>query len=747
MIALSQFYKPLRVGFLITYLFPVAFVLFLTMIKEAYDDILRWKRDKEMNNARYEIMNNHGNFEGMSSADLKVGNIVRIQAGMRIPADLILIYASEKGGSVFIKTDQLDGETDWKLRRAINYTQQAYTTGQNLIGLGSRITVQAAHKDIYRFQGVFYADPNNPNYVREPLSLDNTLWANTVLTSGVILGQVLYTGAESRMQMNSRNPRSKVSKLDLEVNRMAIIMFLVLVTMAFLLILLNGFHYNWHILFFRFVLLLSAIIPISLRVNLDLAKIWYSYLIYHDKEMPDSIVRNSNIPEDLGRIQYLFSDKTGTLTQNCMEFKRLSVDDTYFDMSEGTEELERMVKAHCRAQNGPMADVQDARLSSSHASRLKKRKHDAIIRDFITSLALCHSVTPVIENGLKVYQASSPDEIALVKFAESLNMKLLERDPHLIKIQNSAGNIEEYDILAVFPFSSETKKMGIVVRHKETNRIIFYLKGAEIVMGKKMSQSAEVNMNEACEYLAMDGLRTLVIGQRYLEEEEFMEWQVSYQEAQASMHERDTKVMNSIQVLESDMELLGVTGVEDKLQRNVQATVKSLKEAGISIWMLTGDKVETAKCIAISSGLKQNIERFFPMHDLPNDRRQITLRLRNLDDSARNSILVIDGSSLEHAMAECEDLFFTTAAKAKGVICCRCSPTQKTAIVKRMKELTKKRCAAIGDGGNDVGMILEGDVGVGIVGKEGKQASLAADFSVHYIYIYIYIYRSQNSGI
>jgi phospholipid-translocating ATPase len=163
--------------------------------------------------------------------------------------------------------------------------------------------------------------------MKEPLSLENTLWANTVLaSSGYIIAMVLYTGKETRAQMNSQIPRSKVGLVDIELNFLSKLLFAFLVLLSVMIVVMNGFHGNWFILGFRVLLLLSSIIPISLRVNLDLAKIYYSYCISYDDEIKGTIPRNSTIPEELGRVQFLLTDKTGTLTQNDMIFKKASME-------------------------------------------------------------------------------------------------------------------------------------------------------------------------------------------------------------------------------------------------------------------------------------------------------------------------------------------------------------------------------------------------------------------------------------
>ena len=229
----------------------------------------------------------------------------------------------------------------------------------------------------------------------------------------------------------------------------------------------------------------------------------------------------------------------------------------------------------------------------------------------ITALAICHNVTPAMDEGVKVYQASSPDEVALVKFAESLNMILKERNQEEIKIEDPAGMEENFQILAMFPFSSETKRMGILVRHQNTGRLIFYLKGADSIMQNKVKKVYKPVVQDECEGLAREGLRTLVIAQKFLSEDEYNLWNSQFKEANLALVNRHELIRECAEKLEVEMDFLGVTGVEDKLQENVCSSIEAIRHAGIKIWMLTGDKVETAKCIAISAGIKGSDQDIF----------------------------------------------------------------------------------------------------------------------------------------
>jgi len=196
-----------------------------------------------------------------------------------------------------------------------------------------------------------------------------------------------------------------------------------------------------------------------------------------------------------------------------------------------------------------------------------------------------------------------------------------------------------------------------------------------------------------------------------------------------AIHSRDAGVARVVaHYLERDLELLGVTGVEDKLQQDVKPSLELLRNAGIKIWMLTGDKVETARCVAVSARL---VARGQYVHTIAGLKRKDNAQ-DHLDfiRSRTDACLLIDGESLALLLANFRDEFISLAVLLPAVVACRCSPTQKADVAKLIRSYTKKRVCCIGDGGNDVSMIQAADVGVGIVGKEGRQASLAADFSI-----------------
>ncbi|KFD56527.1 hypothetical protein M513_02631, partial [Trichuris suis] len=755
--ALSQFLPQLRIGYLSTYWGPLVsklsflssfenlnfqcFVLTITICREAYDDFKRYVRDKELNSMLYELVTPIGS-KMTKSSSIQVGDVLKIHKDQRIPADAVLLHTSDKVGACFVRTDQLDGETDWKLKIACPLAQQV-DNELALFDMNMEIFAEKPQKNIHVFFGTLKTSDQFGEQ-EEALNVDNILWRDTVLAAGSAVCAVVYTGCETRAALNTSQPRSKVVSclllllfrqllkvglFDREVNNLTKILFVLAFLLALLMVGLKGFIGVWPVTFFRFLLLFSYVIPLSLRVNLDMAKVVYAWLISKDKEIPGTVVRSSTIPEELGRIQYLLCDKTGTLTQNNMIFKKLHLGTVMFNQ-ETFDEISSQLR---------LAFSSDSEASGTQSLTFK-------VRLALEALVLCNNVTPVQDDDSEAdetqnsYQASSPDEVALVSWACDMGLKLLYRDLNTIIIKDPLNREQSYKILQTFPFTSERKRMGIIVQKEGTDEITFYIKGADVVLQPIVSYNDW--LEEECANLAREGLRTLVVAKKVLTVQQYKAFSVnafhaSYDKAKLSLYDRQTKVNEVVSMLERDLQLLCLTGVEDQLQVDVRITLELLKNAGVKAWMLTGDKVETAFCIAKSSGLisrGQNVFRCPTVHT-PREALQELEKLR----SCSSSLLVISSASLEFYLAYLPEEFINASSACTSVVCCRCSPEQlihnfsskKAEVVRTLKKYNGgKLVAAIGDGGNDVSMIQAADVGIGIVGKEGRHASLAADFSI-----------------
>lgn len=735
-VAASQFVPALQVGFIFIYFAPLAFVVSLSLLKDAVDDIQRFIRDKRANAEMYHKLMPNGEAVPVQARDIQVGDLLVLEQKHRIPADCVLLHTSEKSGASFVRTDQLDGETDWKLRFPLKTT--SHMTNVELAALRMNIRCEDLHRDIYKFVGQAVA-PGRP---LEGITLENTLWANCVLASGTCVAAVIHTGVDTRSTMNAAKPSAKEGLVDHELNYIGMLCLAMLIMLAFLLVVQQGFQGRWFIMFVRFIILLSAIIPISMRVNLDVARVWYSIVIFRDKIIPGTVVRNSNIPEELGRLRYLFSDKTGTLTKNIMEFRTLQLGAQFALQHRDTEDFTQALSVFFSAMTAA-AGRNGGSGAASHSRGIVGFGQAQIkeIGTAILCLAVCHNVTPVTnDDGTVEFQASSPDEVAMVKFADSVGVKLHERTLKKIVLKVYGDQIFEFDVVKMFPFSSERKSMSIFLRDCQTGGYYFFMKGADVKMVQVIRKCDW--LDESCQEMAQKGLRTLVFAQKPMTEADVKAFLHAYEQANAVMGEsRVSAIESCMQTVERGMDLVCITGVEDQLQDDVASALETLGMCGIKVWMLTGDKVETATCIGRSTQL---ILRHCAIeYLLCRSREEIIDRLAQLrqqydpevvgDAFATKWTFITDGTSLSICLEDdIQQMFADVARLADSVIVARCSPTQKAAVVHTIRKYSPHnvRTAAIGDGGNDVSMILAANVGIGVEGLEGKQAAMAADFSI-----------------
>ncbi|OIR58744.1 MAG: phospholipid-translocating ATPase [Amphiamblys sp. WSBS2006] len=705
--ALIKIIPRLRVGYLWTSIVPLVLVVSVSIGREGYEDYMRYRRDREVNAQEYTVYRS-GARVVVPSGEIRVGDLVWLEKNRRVPADLILLKTSEKTGSTFIKTDQLDGETDWKLRVAVSETQTKKTEAE-ILSLSLVITAEQPKKEIHSFAGTIKMVAEEKERL-EPLNLENTLWMNTVLTGSLALGCVVYTGAETRSQQNKTACRSKRSRLDAEMDRIVLVLIAILGGVSILLTAIASPKSNWWLHTIRFLVLFAAIVPLSLRVGVEISEQFRARKITVDGEIAHTIPRARNLTEELGRVQYLLSDKTGTLTKNEMVLKKLCIGTLTYSPS-NLGEIADVV-----ARTGPQKGGKDTKPQG-----LERR-----LGEIVEALALCHSVVPSEEGGVVEYHAASPDEVAIVEWTASVGVQLVERtrDRSSLRV---GGTERSFAVLHVFPFTPERKRMGIVVQSTETGEIVFLEKGADAVMSGLVRENNW--LEEESENLAREGLRTLVFGSKRMSGKRYSEFDAAMQLARTRLTDRQAGIDRVVSDhLEKDLDLLAVTGVEDTLQDDLCLTLESLRSAGIRIWVLTGDKIETARCVAISSRLVLRDQAIETVSEMAPGGDTAEM-LRHLE-ARKDSCLVIDGKSISVLLEKDREAFLSIATQLSCVVACRCSPTQKAEITEQIRRYTGKTVCCVGDGGNDVSMLHSSDVGIGIVGKEGMQASLAGDFSI-----------------
>ncbi|EMP36403.1 Putative phospholipid-transporting ATPase IB [Chelonia mydas] len=530
-----------------------------------------------------------------------VGDIVKVTNGQHLPADMIIVSSSEPQAMCYIETSNLDGETNLKIRQGLTQTASLQSR-EDLMKVSGKIECEGPNRHLYDFIGNLRLDGQSP----VPIGPDQILLRGAQLRNTQwVLGIVVYTGHDTKLMQNSTKAPLKRSNVEKVTNMQILVLFCILLVMALVssvgALLWNRTHgeviwylgsneelyVNFGYNLLTFIILYNNLIPISLLVTLEVVKFtqalfinWDIDMYYQETDTP-AMARTSNLNEELGQVKYLFSDKTGTLTCNIMNFKKCSIAGvTYGQLPPSTSES---------------CEFDDPRLLQNIESDHPTAAH---IQEFLTLLAVCHTVVPERDGNTIIYQASSPDEGALVKGAKKLGYVFTGRTPHSVII-DALGKEEAFEILNVLEFSSNRKRMSVIVR-TPTGRLRLYCKGADNVIFERLSKDSQYMEQTLLhlEYFATEGLRTLCIAYADLSENSYREWLNVYNEASTVLKDRTQKMEECYEIIEKDLLLLGATAIEDRLQAGVPETIATLMKAEIKIWILTGDKQETALNIA-----------------------------------------------------------------------------------------------------------------------------------------------------
>ncbi|CAF1236658.1 unnamed protein product [Rotaria sordida] len=800
---------------------PLAVVLSLTAIKDAIDDIRRHRSDRQINNRETKTVVGH-ELVTRKWKEIKVGDIVRLENNEFITADIVLISTSQPNGLCFIETAELDGETNLKARQALEETCNLEDHIDQLSNFDGEIECEAPNNNLGRFEGnLMWKEKKfqlkNDNILLRGARLKNTQWA---------FGIVCYAGQDTKIMKNTGKKKFKRTKIDHLLNRIILGIFLFLLIMCAIMTICSGFwesfvgyHFRIYIpwetylssnqqfgaleisllTFLSYVIILHTVVPISLYVSMEIIRLIQSKLIDWDNKMyykPTNVqaqARTTTLNEELGQIQYIFSDKTGTLTQNIMTFNKCSIRGKLYgyvidEAGNEIQDLEKLKPIEFQEKNNDF-EWYDKKLLDAI------EQNDKDVYNFFTLLSLCHTVMSEEKNGQIIYEAQSPDDNALVSASRTFGFTFIGRTQSSITVR--FGNKEEtYDLLEILDFDNDRKRMSVII--KKHGKIILYCKGADFKIKECLDPSEKKIMavtNEHLYKLATDGLRTLGLAYKELSESDYNRWAQKLHAANTSMEKRDEKVKDVYEEIEKNLKLIGATGIEDKLQDGVPQCIERLAYAGIKIWVLTGDKLETAHNIGLScrlltndmelyiieeenedavrkklqeirNGMINKIEQLFNVYIENKNKRldwkdwgidvmkfnryrksnyQYNSKTQRLNSHGITTIdtyqqdneqfegfgLLITGQALVFALNEKLKMkFLEIGTMCKAVVCCRVTPLQKAQVVDLVMKNERKITLAIGDGANDVSMIQKAHIGVGISGQEGRQAVLASDYSL-----------------
>jgi phospholipid-transporting ATPase len=789
-------------------LLPLSIVVFINGLKDFLEDWKRKKSDDEENRRKCEILNiNTKQFEERRWGDIKLGQILKVSEKDYFPADLILINSSEQNGIGYVETKNLDGETNLKFKQSNNILLENFQDEDQLSRFTGTVECRKPNEFIYEFDaklrflarngagGAQRAQPPTDYIYIDKKSF--LLRGCSLRQTEFVYGLVVYVGHNTKIMKNSPSARSKTSKIEQIMNFQIIIIFSLQLALSitgavFYIIWYADFlnEIEWYIfpnqnswslntsisvvgfLLARvgtWILIFTNLVPISLLVTMEMVKyiqgmfIQWDINIYDtDKQVP-ARVQTSTLNEELGQVKYIFSDKTGTLTKNYMEFKKMSIGTFVY----GSTEEDNPIGYKYDDINSPRDD------NGNQSSKKKKVKDDKKYIDekglitnvwfddnnfqshqtdtlhenyenitlFLECLALCHTVITDAkeeEHGRLVYQASSPDESALVNAARLFKVIFKGRDIENNVTLEVNGKDQIYRVLNLLEYSSERKRMSVVVKCPD-GKIRLFTKGADSIVRELITLNKDLVSITDSHLLAFakEGLRTLMIAYKEVDESEYEKWNKEFMDAVTDPEQKEKLLPPILEKMEKDLYLLGSTAIEDQLQDDVGKTLEIFIKTGIKVWMLTGDKMDTAKSIAFSCKLITHEFNIFEIHE-GSTKKEITenikIALNSLAvDPLNKFALVIGADELNKITQDAilTELFYELAIRCNSVVCCRVSPKQKAQMVNLVKNRQENMTTlAIGDGANDVNMITSAHIGIGIVGVEGRQAARASDYSI-----------------
>ena len=552
---------------------PLVFVISLSMIREGYEDYARYKSDIETNSSKCTKYEN-GSWRRVEWKDIYVGDFVKILDNEFFPTDMICLASSDSEGNCFIQTSSLDGEKNLKPKMALTPTSKLIGNGEVVRVIGD-VTCDLPNSDLYQLGGTLEIGGSD----KSALSSKNLLLRGAVLKNTTwIVGVVIYTGQDTKIMKNAEEAKFKQSGVEKLTNNLILVIFLLQIIIAATVSILSYFWNNdnaenmkeyifmdYSLLvetllnFLTMLILTNSMIPISLIISLEMVKLAQAYFIGNDEEMyaghNDRYAKanTSSLNEELGQIEFIFSDKTGTLTCNKMVFKLCVIgneiygdvstfddvptfkDKRDFGMKDPNTETKRMVGKNFIFEDFRLDDLDDNKLepnidlnfkieSSSGSPFSQFPKQIDLVKEFFFLLACCHDciMERNEDTGEVSYQGESPDEIALVDAAANMGFQFTgATSTHKnIKIQGQKNSIE---VLKFFEFNSDRKRASVIIRQDGVVRLL--VKGADSIIYDRLSttkpQPFKPQISEYLQIFSSVGFRTLCMAEKVLTPQEW----------------------------------------------------------------------------------------------------------------------------------------------------------------------------------------------------------------------------------
>ncbi|KAI6101652.1 hypothetical protein EDD16DRAFT_1648774 [Pisolithus croceorrhizus] len=650
---------------------------------------------------------------------LEVGDIVLLRENEQVPADIVVLSTSDPNGLCYVETKNLDGETNLKVRKALR-AASSLGSEEEIEKASFVLDSEPPHQNLYLYNAVLrYNDSTTGEPRREGVTINELLLRGcTVRNTTWIIGLVAFTGPDTKIYLNGGLTPSKQSKISKETNFNVVVNFIFLVIICSLSAIISGVLdglqdtstkiyeqgvdptnstiLNALVTFVSCLIAFQNIVPVSLFISIEIVKTIQAFFIAQDVDMyykpfdAACVPKNWGISDDLGQIEYIFSDKTGTLTQNVMEFQKCSISGVVY--GEGVTEAQRGA-----AKRQGRDDVDPEELSHKLAT-LKDDMVNKLVRLFKNRYAQVDKLTLISPKlAQDIADRSSQQASHIIAFFRALAVCCARRRcprcrfPFVGKSKDTLdievlGQSEQYTLLQTLEFNSTRKRMSVI---------------------EKTSKDMDMFAN--------GGLRTLCVAYR------FLSWVRTYEAASSATENRDEEIEKAASEIEQSLLILGATALEDKLQVGVPEAIETLHRCG-------RDKLQTAIEIGFSCNLlKQDMEIMILSADSPEETRaQIEAGLNKISSVLGATVLgpkeawlsclgrklpLPLSSMAKRCGMRCRRILSPyssiSARSAETVVCCRVSPAQKALTVKLVKEGRKAMTLSIGDGANDVAMIQE----------------------------------------